>query len=259
MKIVCIALGFICSVISCFSAAYEQNWSLEYGGLVNYQSTIYQGQPSEIQALPYINAAYGQWEFGMKHGIARYRLTNSANSLQAWLGIGLRDQTYDGLFSSDSDKSDHPIFFGYQDGDYDITATAKLAWQGINVQLEQDISNHSQALAGAISYDVFSQPLTRNLILKANIGARWYSQDYVDYVYGINGSNINEQLGRVAYQGDAALNPLINLSMIYQIDRQWTIVARLEAESIDDGIVDSPLVDEDKRYGATILLTYRGN
>lgn len=246
-------IGFMLS--SCVAA---EQWQLEVGGGAFYQSSLFTGVDGSLLGLPYINAQYGRWSLGMQHGIFRYRLFDKDSSFQAWVGLGVRDETYDGLFMSDSDLSDDKVFDGYKPGDTDFTYTVSAQWHDLALSFEQDFSEHSEGYVADVNYQFIDFPITQRFFVKAKVGARYYDQNYVDYVYGVSETNVDMRVGRHYFEGEAATNGYANVDLIYAFNKQWTLISSAKAESIADEIANSPLVDEDVSYSVMLLLTYKG-
>ncbi|GHG06454.1 membrane protein [Thalassotalea marina] len=249
--IACIGLMLSNNVIA-------QQWQLEVGGGGFYQSSLFTGVDGTLLGLPYINAEYGRWSLGMKHGLFRYRLFDKDSSFQTWVGLGIRDETYGGIFMRDSDLSDDRVFNGYKAGDTDFTYTVSMQWHDLALNFEQDFSNHSEGYVADISYQFLDIPVTQQFFIKAKAGARYYDENYVDYIYGVSQENSNLRVGRYFYQGEAATNGYASIDLIYAFNKNWTLISSTKAEHIADEIANSPLVDEDVSYSMMLLLTYKG-
>lgn len=248
---------FVAIMVCSSNFSLAEDWKIDVGGGGAYQSNLFVGADASGIAIPYINAEYGPWSFGMQHGIANYRLTDIASTFQASIGIGFRDQTYDGIFMSDSALSDDEIFDGYKSGDMDITASATLSWSGVTFSIEQDISNHSQGGIYDLAYQVIDWPINQQMFVKASIGARYYDKSYVDYVYGISNENVDLSVGRFKFDGQSATNGVVSVEFVYGINQRLALVSAITAESIADEVQDSPLVDESVSYSAMVLLSYK--
>ena len=74
------------------------------------------------------------------------------------------------------------------------------------------------------------------------------------YHYGIEGQQIENSTGRIAYQGKAAVNYEAGLSGLYLINRRWIIIGSLSRTRLDDVITNSPLIE--KRYQNKALMVF---
>ena len=87
------------------------------------------------------------------------------------------------------------------------------------------------------------------------IGLEWLSEDRVDYDYGVRPGEARS--GRLAYSaGKSALNPFAEISLVYQLDRNWMIVGGVEYVQLDERIVDSPIMDERYQFSAYSAMLY---
>lgn len=249
-------IGYLGLLLS--STVTAEQWQLEFGGGGFYQSSIFKGVDGSALGLPYINAEYGRWSLGMQHGLFRYRLFDKDSSFQAWVGLGVRDETYGGIFMRDSDLSDDKVFKGYKAGDADVTYTITAKWYDFSLSFEQDLSEHSEGYTADLNYQFLDIPVTQQFFIKAKAGARYYDENYVDYIYGVSHENSNLKVGRYFYQGEAATNGYASIDLIYAFNKNWTLVSSTKAERIADEIANSPLVDEDVSYSMMLLLTYKG-
>ena len=238
------------------ATSYAEKWQFQGGVGGAISQSVYLEGDAIISPLPYFQANYGRWSLGPEHGIAQYRLTDENAGLQLHIGLGLRDQTYESIFTRTEDRSKHPVFDGYESGSADITATASLSWHTITLKLEQDISSHSQGMGVALTYD-YPVPIPHSLgHLNAGIGAQWYSDKYIDYVYGVRRENADLDIGRIPYVGDSGTNFHASLQHIYPLTDEWVVVSQLRSEALDSNIKNSPLVDANNIVSASVLFVY---
>jgi outer membrane scaffolding protein for murein synthesis (MipA/OmpV family) len=71
------------------------------------------------------------------------------------------------------------------------------------------------------------------------------SDNYLQPIYGIEGNQIDQSKGRVAYNVDASINYSISLQAEYLVNKNWVVSATAEYTEVDQHIFDSPLVGDD--------------
>lgn len=235
----------------------DEGWTLEFGGGLAVYDTPWVDMPIQYITLPYINAEYGRWQLGVKHGLFQYRLSGDNWPVTLSAGLNYRDETYDSVFNFNDELSEDPIFTGYKSPDGEVTAQVNVAWQHLSASVSQDVTGNSSGAAVDLSY---MHPLyqgERGVQLLVGGGVRWLSEKYSDYLYGISGSNIDPQYGRLAYQAEAATNYQLSMQFIYPFSRQWSVSARASYEWLDKTIENSPLVDKSATGKVMVFFTYR--
>lgn len=227
----------------------------EFGVMASILETPWKGLSAQTTALPFVNAEVGNWRFGPKYGIAQYQI--SRDRVQYGLGVGYRDESYESDWIPGFKTSDAPELDGYKSGGGDLTLLASVRYQRLAFRLEQDISDNSNGLTAEakIEHPLFGRGLGWNL--KAHGGLYWQSEDYVQHLYGISGSNIDSAKGRMAYAPESALNPFVGINTSYIFDRQWGLHGFYRFERLDSPITDSPIVDEKNKQSLGMMLTYR--
>lgn len=235
----------------------DETWKLEFGGGLAAYDTPWVDMPIQYITLPYINAEYGRWRLGVKHGIFQYRLSGDNWPVSLSAGLNYRDETYDSVFSFNDKLSDDPVFTGYQSPDGEVTAQLNARWQHLSLSVSQDVSDHSSGTVADLSYmhPLYQGELGVQFLVGG--GARWLSEKYSDYLYGVYGDNIAPQYGRVAYQAEAATNYQLSMQFIYPFNRQWSLSAQASYEWLDQTIQDSPLVDKSGVGKVMVFFTYR--
>lgn len=80
----------------------------------------------------------------------------------------------------------------------------------------------------------------------------WFSNDYVNYYYGVRASEA--RAGHPEYSGTSAYAMSLGTKIKYSVTRQQTVTLDVAAEHFTSGIADSPIVG--RRYVPTIRLGY---
>lgn len=234
-----------------------EDWSLVIGGGAILQQTPWKKMPMQYAVLPYIDAEYGRWRFGVNSGIVQYRLTPASWSQQLSVGLDYRDEGYDNLFSFNSDLSDDPVFTDYKAPEAEITARLNFNWWHFSSTVQQDISAQSEGTTASISY---MYPLWQNnsgMQLRLGGGVQWLNDKYADALYGIQAHNVNPAFGRIAYQAGAASNYQAAIQLIYPFTQRWALNAQLTHTRLDDSIRQSPLVDMSSTTQFMLIISYR--
>jgi outer membrane protein len=91
--------------------------------------------------------------------------------------------------------------------------------------------------------------------LRPRVEIRWFSDDLVDYYYGVRSSEV--ATGRPIYQSGDTLNYLFGLVIGVPIDQRWALVGDIQYEVLGEDIEDSPIVDEDALFRFTAGIVYR--
>lgn len=111
---------------------------------------------------------------------------------------------------------------------------------------------------GQISQLELSYPKewTRGYLIPA-IEFIYQSDAYTDYYYGVG---LCEALpGRPVYDPGKVLNMRLKLGWGYALTDRWLLSGRIGIEQLDDEITDSPLVDREQIWSATLGLAYNAN
>ena len=171
-------------------------------------------------------------------------------------GLAARVDGYDSNGLMNSETSDHPVFIGYQSPDEDITLNLTAEWSLFSLRLDQDISNNSGALGARLGMRIPIYSRAR-LSVSATLSVDWLGKDYSRYIYGIEGGQIDNSVGRSYYQPQAATNYSSSLSASYRINKQWSVVSGLEYTKLDATISTSPLVAAKHLSRLFVMANYR--
>lgn len=241
----------------CMGQVKADDWSLSVGGGAVVFDTPWKKMPLQYAVLPYIDAEYGRWRFGVESGIVQYRLTPKNWQLLLSAGLDYRDEGYDSLFNFNSDLSDDPVFSGYNAPDAEVTARLNLNWWYFSSNIRQDISGQSDGSSALLR---FMYPLWQSqggVQLRFGGSVEWLSARYADALYGIKPDNVNQDVGRLPYQADAATNYQIAIGFIYPFNQRWALHAQLAQTYLADSIRQSPLVDTSTTRQFMLFISYR--
>jgi outer membrane protein len=86
---------------------------------------------------------------------------------------------------------------------------------------------------------------------------KYQSSEYSDYYYGVETSNIAP--GRPAYDAGSATNILLKLQFGYTLSDHWLLTGRVGLEFLDDEITNSPIIDRDRVWSASLGLAYNAD
>jgi len=234
--------------------AQAEEWQFQAGLGIASTSEAWKEVDSTTNIVPIFSAQYGNWYFG-DNALVGYHLMDQ-DDFGLSFGLGYRDDTYDsdGIYSSKASKAE--VFEGYKSPDGDVTFITNGYWQMFSLTLEQDISGNSKGLTADFELEVPIFTYGDKFSLQANAGVHWQSSDYANYVYGISGEQIDTSKGRTAYTPGSVTNYSVGLNAMYQINKDWTMLAGVDYIKLDDKIESSPLVGDDKITSAFVGAVY---
>lgn len=124
---------------------------------------------------------------------------------------------------------------------------------------ELDASLVTDALSrhrGQAAFVGWGYPWRRGpLLLRPELGLRWWSADLVDYYAGVRPQETLP--GRPAYRGRDALIGEAALGAVLALDARWALFGRVGFERLPSAISDSPLIDDDTAVIGLLGVTYR--
>lgn len=91
--------------------------------------------------------------------------------------------------------------------------------------------------------------------LGVSLGARYYSESFVNYYYGIKDNEVTSD--RAAYLSTSALNHFINFTMRMSLSEKWMFMITYNREYLNNKIKDSPIIDKDSIYRIFSNLSYQ--
>lgn len=97
--------------------------------------------------------------------------------------------------------------------------------------------------------------LTDKFILSPSAGLTYQDASLVDYFYGVQANEV--RTNRALYSGGSSINYNVSLHAKWKISKHLEMLGQLKYEVLGDGIVDSPIVNENSLYFITLGLLYR--
>lgn len=91
--------------------------------------------------------------------------------------------------------------------------------------------------------------------LTPSIGVVWQSSNYIDYYYGVTPEEV--QPGRPEFIGHSAVNFESALLAFYRLSDRVTLVGLIQIQRLDNGILESPIVDTQRAFFSLVGATYR--
>jgi outer membrane protein len=169
------------------------------------------------------------------------------------LGLVGRIQTL-GFGTSDSTQ-----LIGLDDRKWGLELAPIVGYRGwpihINFKTYTEVFDHHN---GWISQLAFSLPRERERgYLVPSVEIVHQDKDYTNYYYGVTPSESNPL--RPAYQADDALNTAVKLRWGYALTNKWLVYGSLGLEFLDSEITNSPIVDRDELFSASISVAYNNN
>jgi len=231
----------------------EAPWTIKVGTGVLTASRPWQDIDTETAFLPYIEASIGNWKFGVDNLISyQWELSKEWSMLA---GIKYRSDGYDSNILFDK-LSDNQVFNNYESPDGEVIFNYRMKYDMFSFEVSQDISDQTMSTAANLTLDL---PIykSRQGMINISTSVQWYDSNYVNYYYGIEGNQVDNSVGRFAYQTSSAINYGIKLDALYFINRSWFLVGSLGREKLDDNILNSPLIDTDKTDAFSLLIVYQ--
>ena len=166
------------------------------------------------------------------------------------LGLVGRVQTL-GLGTSDS-----PALRGLDDRKWGLELGPFVGYRGwpvhINFKSYTEITDNHDGLTGELEFSLPREFEWGFLI--PGVGVNYLTADYANYYFGVTPLEANPV--RPPYQAGDALNTAINVRWGYRITDKWLLYGSVGLEILDSEITDSPIVDKDEIFSASISLAY---
>ena len=230
----------------------NETWDIKLGLGAAAVSSPWQGVDNQVVAMPMINITKGNWHIGGE-GLVSYEFDLS-HDIDFHLGVGYRDDGYDGFLMNKSSKS--KVFDGYKSPDGEFLINYGLSYKFLTFSASRDVSNKSESNSASLSANIPLYQDDNGLKVMANVSALWYDTDYVNYVYGVSANNAELSVGRTTYQTSSAVNYNAGLRLLYPINKQLTITSAFNYTLLDDSIADSPLIGKDHQSALFLGVMY---
>lgn len=231
------------------------NWDVKVGMAALSADLPFKGNDLQFAMAPYVDARIGNWQFGVEQLVKyQYPLTEQ---FKPFASLKYVDQSFDAKTSLFSNWSDDSVFNGYESRDGMLLLTGGFDWHHLNFAMAGDIANNSEATMAQLYYKIPLYRGDRGFAVSLQAGVNWYSQQYVNYYYGITNQQVDTSVGRFAYNADAAVNLQAGVNVIYPLNKKWTIIGMLNRDKLDDSITNSPLIDSQYQDHFSLVVSYQ--
>ncbi|VUX56002.1 exported protein of unknown function [uncultured Woeseiaceae bacterium] len=155
--------------------------------------------------------------------------------------------------------NDTPELNSLDDREWGLEMGPMAGWRGwpvhINLRTYTEVFNHHD---GLISYLTFSLPRENERgYLVPTFDLIQLSSDYANYYFGVSPAESNPLIP--AYRAGSALNTAVGLRWGYGITEKWLLYGNIGLEFLDSEITNSPIVDKDQLWSASIAVAYNSN
>ncbi|WP_312241641.1 MipA/OmpV family protein [Pantoea sp.] len=220
----------------CFVACSAQAGPLSIGASVIYAQSPYRGGQDRYLPIPVINyEGENFWLHSLQGGY--YLWKDEQNRLSLTL-LG-SPQQYD---PDDNDLGDmkrldkrHMTLMG------GATYNHVAEWGIVRTALLGDLLNNSNGVLWDLTW-LYRFNLGQ-FSVTPGIGATWNSANQNRYYYGVSGHE-SVRTGISTYRPDDSWSPYVELSVNYQLDKQWNASFTGRYIRFDDEIKDSPMIDK---------------
>jgi len=165
-----------------------------------------------------------------------------------------------GEYANDGyDSSDSDYLKGMDDRDPFFGVGAHVIWNpdalGFKLAAVTDVADNSDGTQ--VSGSLFYKYRTGDWMFKPSAGFVWQSENYNDYYYGVKNSEVNNSIGRTAYNADDDFNYQLGAVAIYQQKTSpWMFAGGLRYAFLGNEIEDSPIVNDDNELTAFLGVAY---
>jgi outer membrane protein len=215
-----------------------------YGiGMVSNKE-IYKGYDTRTMVLPFIG--YKGEHLTVFGPFISYKV-KEFNNFEVSVKLSPRFQGFD--------ESDSYIFEGMKDRKSSIDAGVDVNYKKddwrVSVYTAFDVLGRSNGfeVKSAVGRTFRFGPV----FIEPSVSLSYLNSDHVDYYYGVLDNEVNSNRG--AYQGSAAKNTSINLSVATPIILGGFTRFNVEYVLFDSSITDSPLVEDDSSLSVQLFFT----
>ncbi len=137
-----------------------------------------------------------------------------------------------------------------------VTLKTGMGLLSVDATTDASGTHKGQIVDARFGPDIYQQRWDGQRALDVSLlaGAKWESDEVVDYYYGVRASEATAN--RSDYQGKAAITPYIGLDAKMQLSPKFTLDGQVLYQHQPDEIANSPIVSDDKTVTANIGLTY---
>lgn len=155
--------------------------------------------------------------------------------------------------------SDSPELEGLDDRKWGLEMGPMVGWRGwpvhINLKTYTEVMDHHD---GLITHLLFSLPReTERGYLVPGVELIQQSSDYANYYFGVSAPEATPT--RPEYQPGSVLNTALKIRWGWGITDRWLLYGTVGLEFLDSKITNSPIVDKDEIWSASIAVAYNNN
>jgi len=225
-----------------------------FGVATSTEQNPYVGAKNSTIVFPYLtsfrDSAFTDDWFMIRDGGLGARWVSKAG----WeLGAMARVQTL-GLGNRESDD-----LLGVSDRKWAIEMGPTIGWRGWPVHINwTTYFEPTDRLTGSISQLVLSWPIEWSQgYVVPSVEATHQTSEYANYYFSVTEAEATAV--RPAYESGAATNTAFRLRWGYALSEKWLLSGRVGVEVLDSEITDSPIVDRNRIWSATIGLAYNAD
>lgn len=249
--------------LCCFSSSlYAQStpdeqsqWNVKLGAGVMAKSQAWKGINTQVATIPYVEVNIGHWYFDVENPITYKLEVNSFSALYA--GIGLRSDHYEAADVELNPKQEANIFKGYQAPHTETLINYGASLGLLSLDASHDISNNSKSNTLALTVEVPVFEGATGFNIATLLSADWMDANYVNYYYGVSGSQTDNSVGRGHYHTSSAINYELAIQAMYPVTDQWILLGKLSHALLANEITESPLIDLHHQDFLGLLAVYQ--
>jgi len=224
----------------------QLSWSLGLGMISAPRP--YVGASNQLLVIPLVGLEYKRLYIqGIRAG---YHLLENED-----LRVDARVRyIFDGL-----DPEDSPFLDGMAPRDGTVEGGLGLAWTpgpwALRVSAFTDLLGRSDGQEVGLDLSRTWTFARYRWGLTPAIGVVWQSSNLIDYYYGVLPEEARPD--RPTYAGQSAFNLQTSLLAFYRISDHLNLIALVQAQRLDNEIVDSPIVDDRRAYFGLLGISYQ--
>ena len=156
------------------------------------------------------------------------------------------------------DNKDHPLLEGLAEPQITLEGglrtRTRLGYTLLEIQALHDLLDRHDG-GSALAILRLAYPFKNGIRIGIAGGARYQSGKMNDYYYGVPTNRARED--RAAYRPGSTIHPEAQTLFMYTLNDNWSIRWTNRVEWLDEGIRNSPIVDEKILFRSLIGATYR--
>ncbi len=126
-----------------------------------------------------------------------------------------------------------------------VVVTGRMPFGGtLRASLATNMFATHTGMVGTLEYDYMIR--TKNFMVTPFVGVKAYSREYVDYYYGVTGTEALRS-GLQKYEADAmSLEPYVGVRASYMFTENISLMLGGSVRLLSQQVLDSPMVDNEK-------------